>query len=52
MIKFETPEDPISIDVTDQPDVVITISGAANIDSMHIIFNSDEDEEEEIEDEI
>lgn len=47
MIKFETPEDPIDIDVTDQPDVVITISGADSIDSMHIIFKSDEEEEEE-----
>ena len=53
MIVFETPENPkypeSQLEVMEQPDVVITISGAKNIDALHILFKSED--EEEIEDE-
>ena len=51
MITFEIPEEPFfksgELEVTEEPEVVITISGVKNIDYMHIGFKSEDEEETE-----
>lgn len=49
MITFEIPEEPFlksgELEVAEEPEVVITISGVKNIDYMHIGFKSEDEEE-------